>query len=176
MRQLTWFDRTFDFSFGIEKFPLLMERLRRAPIRYRQAVTSLSESALQAATENTWSIKTHIGHLSVLEPLWQQRFRDIANGASVMSPADLTNKATEDAGFDSVSLQELLANFETERNKTLAALSLLRPESFTKRSLHPRLKRPMRVVDLTYFIAEHDDHHRNSIARLILTAAVHPIK
>jgi hypothetical protein len=26
-------------------------------------------------------------------------------------------------------------------------------------SLHPRLKTPMRVIDLAYFVAEHDDHH-----------------
>jgi hypothetical protein len=26
-------------------------------------------------------------------------------------------------------------------------------------SLHPRLKIPVRIIDLVYFVAEHDDHH-----------------
>ena len=26
-------------------------------------------------------------------------------------------------------------------------------------ALHPRLETPMRMMDLFYFVAEHDDHH-----------------
>ncbi len=30
---------------------------------------------------------------------------------------------------------------------------------------HPRLDRPMRIVDLMLFIAEHDDHHLATITQ-----------
>jgi hypothetical protein len=33
-------------------------------------------------------------------------------------------------------------------------------------ALHPRLKRPMRLVDLCFFVAEHDDHHLATVTRL----------
>jgi uncharacterized damage-inducible protein DinB len=36
-------------------------------------------------------------------------------------------------------------------------------------SLHPRLKRPMRLVDLCFFVAEHDDHHLAVVTRLART-------
>lgn len=32
--------------------------------------------------------------------------------------------------------------------------------------LHPRLKTPMRMIDLANFVAEHDDHHLASIREL----------
>jgi len=32
---------------------------------------------------------------------------------------------------------------------------------------HPRLNMPMRLIDLAYFIAEHDDHHLACITDLI---------
>jgi predicted short-subunit dehydrogenase-like oxidoreductase (DUF2520 family) len=35
-------------------------------------------------------------------------------------------------------------------------------------SLHPRLKRPMRLIDLCFFVAEHDDHHLAIATRLAL--------
>jgi hypothetical protein len=34
-------------------------------------------------------------------------------------------------------------------------------------SLHPRLKVPMNVIDLAYFVAEHDDYHLVRISELL---------
>ena len=33
-------------------------------------------------------------------------------------------------------------------------------------SRHPRLDRPMRAVDMAYFVAEHDDHHLAKMTEL----------
>jgi hypothetical protein len=33
-------------------------------------------------------------------------------------------------------------------------------------ALHPRLKTPMRIIDLFLFVAEHDDHHLARITEL----------
>jgi hypothetical protein len=35
----------------------------------------------------------------------------------------------------------------------------IEPASVSRTMLHPRLKKPMRLVDHLYFAAEHDDHH-----------------
>jgi hypothetical protein len=34
-------------------------------------------------------------------------------------------------------------------------------------ALHPGLKTPMRIIDLAYFVAEHDDHHLASIREMM---------
>lgn len=168
-----WFDRKFDFSFGMEKYPLLRERLQLAPSCYHEATASLHEPVLHIAPANRWSIKTHIGHLRILEPLWQRRFQDIANGMVTLSPADLNNAATHEADFDGMPLPELLADFEVERKKTLAILDRLTVDDFSKSSFHPRLRQPMRIIDLMYFIAEHDDHHLTTINELIKHVTIH---
>jgi len=34
------------------------------------------------------------------------------------------------------------------------------PDELVERSaFHPRLKKPMRIIDLAFFVAEHDDYH-----------------
>ncbi|MDP8240406.1 MAG: hypothetical protein P9X24_15050 [Candidatus Hatepunaea meridiana] len=33
---------------------------------------------------------------------------------------------------------------------------------------HPRLNKPMRMVDSLYFEAEHDDHHLNVMKELVM--------
>jgi hypothetical protein len=38
---------------------------------------------------------------------------------------------------------------------------------FARSMLHPRLKKPMRLVDHLHFAAEHDDHHLAKIWDLI---------
>jgi hypothetical protein len=36
----------------------------------------------------------------------------------------------------------------------------------SRTALHPRLKTKIRVIDLAFFIAEHDDHHLARISEL----------
>jgi len=40
-------------------------------------------------------------------------------------------------------------------------------ETVFKYALHPRLKTPMRTMDLFLFVAEHDDHHLAKISEII---------
>ena len=39
-------------------------------------------------------------------------------------------------------------------------------EEAGRSAIHPRLNKPMRVVDLAHFTADHDDHHLASITYL----------
>jgi len=41
-----------------------------------------------------------------------------------------------------------------------------------KSALHPRLKTPMRTMDLFLFVAEHDDHHLAKISEIIKQSSV----
>src|SRR5690606_37247264 len=94
-----------------------------------------------------------------LEPLWRKRFQDITERQSELSPADLSNSLTNEMNFNPQLLQNLLNTFSVERNKTLEYLMTLEQNDFSKTSIHPRLKRSMRIIDLMYFVSGHDQHH-----------------
>ena len=155
-----WFDRNFSFfDLGPDDYGGLYTRLKTAPDRLRAAVAGLSEEILVRKPGGDWSIKEHSGHLSIMEPIWRTRFHDIQDRAPVLSAADLSNRATTDANFNEKGISALLGQFLTERNATLALLDNLNVLDESRTSMHPRLQQPMRMIDLAYFVAEHDDHH-----------------
>ena len=91
---------------------------------------------------------------------------DYQSGASVLTPADLTNRKTHEANHNANSIQNILKEFRISRNALVGRLELMNEEEAGRSALHPRLKTPMRVVDGCYFIAEHDDHHLAVMVRL----------
>ena len=46
-------------------------------------------------------------------------------------------------------------------------LEQLTEEQIFLSALHPRLKTPMRTIDLFLFVADHDDHHLARITELV---------
>lgn len=162
-----WFDRKFDFNFGVERYDSLYERLQNAPLKYKKEVLDLPGKILQLKPEDKWSIKENIGHLLLLEPLWYIRFREIKEGKPEMSPADLSNTATHESSFNDMAIQTLIEHFTKTRNKTIYFLNGLKQEEFSLSSIHPRLQKPMRIIDMMHFVAEHDDHHLHTIRTII---------
>jgi hypothetical protein len=168
MKQSKWFEREFDWSFGAEKYAAIYQQLAGAPQRLQQVVTGVREDLLVSKPDGKWSIKEQVGHLFVMEPLWRVRFQDIMDQQPTLTVADLNNTATTEGGFNSVPLAHLLARFVAERQETMQLLDRINALDLEKRSLHPRLKQPMRVIDLAYFVAEHDDHHIAIVKELSL--------
>jgi len=167
MKQTKWFDRSFNFDNQQNIFPSILERLSGTPIRLEEKVKEVPEHVLQFSLNNTWTIKENIGHLTDLESLWQGRFEDIKNGLAELRPTDLKNTKTDLANHNAKSIQELLFEFRKIRNQTLETLQSIDEETVFKSALHPRLKTPMRTMDLFLFVAEHDDHHLARITELI---------
>jgi uncharacterized damage-inducible protein DinB len=89
------------------------------------------------------------------------------NGEIELRPTDLANRKTDEANHNAKSLEELLSAFRQIRAKTIARLEELDEETIFKSALHPRLKTPMRTMDLFLFVAEHDDHHLARITELV---------
>jgi uncharacterized damage-inducible protein DinB len=164
---MKWFDRKFDFSFDTDHYTAVYERLKQAPDTLKLLIINIPEDKLTDKPDGKWSIKEHTGHLSVLESIWRIRFHDILESKPVLTPADLTNKATTEAGFNSHTLSSLLDQFTAERKATLSLLDSIDVSDGSKTSLHPRLQQPMRIIDMVYFVAEHDDHHISVIRELI---------
>jgi hypothetical protein len=84
--------------------------------------------------------------------------------------ADLTNQKTHTADHNATAVKTLLKHFREQRQIFVNKLMGLNDEQLLNSSLHPRLKTPMRIIDLAYFVAEHDDHHLASIREISSTA------
>jgi uncharacterized damage-inducible protein DinB len=156
---LPWFDRHFAFDLPEELFPAVVERLRGTPARIEDKVRSLSPKILTRRDGDSWSIQEHIGHLLDLDELHDGRLDDFLSGAPVLRAADLTNRKTHEAHHNQRPIADLLADFRRERERFVARLDAWDPGLVSLTSLHPRLQQPMRVIDMAFFTAEHDDHH-----------------
>lgn len=84
-----------------------------------------------------------------------------------MRPTDLANAKTDNANHNSKPLETLLREFREIRMQTLLLLQDIDEEIIFKSALHPRLKTPMRTIDLFLFVAEHDDHHLARITAIM---------
>jgi uncharacterized damage-inducible protein DinB len=166
MEQVKWFDRSFDFATTQNIFPSILERLRGTPARLEEKFRTIPPALLSHQVDGAWSIKENLGHLSDLEPLWQQRLDDIITGKIELSPTDLQNTRTTTAGHNEVAAEALLQRFRQVRARTITLLEAIDEATVFKSALHPRLKTPMRTMDLFLFVADHDDHHLARITEL----------
>jgi uncharacterized damage-inducible protein DinB len=167
MQQIKWFDRKFNFETQQNIFPSIIERLSGTALRLEDKCQSIDPAILEIKIDSTWSIKENIGHLTDLEPLWQGRLQDIVSGQIELRPTDLQNNQTSLANHNNKSINNLIQDFKTVREETLKQLAQVDEEMVFKSALHPRLKTPMRTMDLFLFVAEHDDHHLARITELM---------
>jgi uncharacterized damage-inducible protein DinB len=167
MERTKWFERKFPKLEDNGLLPGIIERLEGTPPRLYYKTRKLSTEQLAIGRETKWSIKKEIGHLGDLEPLWLARVAQLVAGEPILAAADLTNTKTHEAPHDDRELNELLEAFFHARVQLVNSLLALNPEDLEKSALHPRLQVPMRIIDLAYFVAEHDDHHLAQITELL---------
>lgn len=162
-----WFERKFDFSFDVEQYSTIYQRLQQAPNTLATILHNKPEEILTHQPDGKWSVKEHTGHLALLEPLWRTRIQDILEKKPTLTPTDLDNKNTSEAGFNNYPIAALLQKFTEERKETLALLDSINVKDQQGTSLHPRMQQPMRIIDIMYFTAEHDEHHMGVIQHLL---------
>jgi hypothetical protein len=161
-----WFERKFNFDFPLGVFPAILERLRGTPVRLEELTKSMFKDILTVQLDGRWSILENAGHLDDLEALHEGRLDDYKAGLQTLRPADLQNLKTRQADHNSTALETILARFRKSRKQFLGKLETFSDEELAKVALHPRLKQPMRVVDMCYFMAEHDDNHLARISEI----------
>jgi hypothetical protein len=166
-QHLKWTDRKFEFTFPVEVFPEMIERLRGTPARLEDRVKAIPTGLLTKRDGDKWSIQENAGHLLDLESLVRQRLDEYLAGAKALHAADMSNRKTHDANHNQVSTAIILANFRAERTQLVSRLDNLAAEMFAAVAHHPRLNAPMRLVDMLFFQAEHDDYHLARISELI---------
>lgn len=169
-----WTSRRFAFDHPVERLPVFLDRIRGAPDRIEAKLRGVPHSTLAARRAGTWSILENIGHLADLESLHLRRLEELAAGATALSAADLDNRATWDANHNEQTLAAVLARLRSGRQHLLSRLETWDPTQLGFAAFHPRLKMPMRVVDVAFFAAEHDDYHIARIAELLKLAGPPP--
>lgn len=166
MQPTPWFNRTFPTITDNGQLPSIIERLEGTSLRLEKKVLQFSDEFLITCQDDDWSIQEHAGHLLNLEGLWFSRFTDIMTGNSELTTADLTNQATYDAKYNEQDIESILDAFLEVRTQLINLLRQIKEEDLAKQAIHPRLGTPMKIIDLAYFVAEHDDHHLAMIQQL----------
>jgi uncharacterized damage-inducible protein DinB len=164
-----WFDRRFELVLPVAAFGPILGRLRSTPDRIEAAVKGHSRVALTRRAGDSWSAQENVGHLLDLEWLWEKRLDDFDAGATALEPADLENRKTHGANHNARQIEDLLREFKVVRTRIVGRMERMTETQLARVALHPRLQQPMSVVDLAYFVAEHDDHHLATIAQLLAT-------
>ena len=167
MAKWSWTDRTFNFDFPPSKFPDLLKRVRGTPARVEDRIKGLSRDVLTRSDGKGWSIQQNIGHLIDLGDMQFRRVGQILAGETTLIAADMTNKKTNEANHNEKDIAELLREFREERARFVTKLESVDESDWGKSAIHPRLNQPMRIVDIAYFDAEHDDYHMARIGELI---------
>jgi uncharacterized damage-inducible protein DinB len=162
-----WIDHKFTFDFPVGHFPGILERLRGTPARIEELVAGLNERRLTDRGDGPWSIKEHAGHLVTTEELFSGRLDDFLAGAATLRPADMTNRRTNEADYNQRAIADILSAFRSARLQLVTRLETVDDPTAARAALHPRLNTPMRLVDMVYFAAEHDDHHLAAISELL---------
>ena len=171
IRRLPWFERGFPSGLPAHLLPVIVERLRGTPARVADRLAGVPVEVLTRRSTSSWSIQENVGHLLDLEPLWHQRVGELAQRRGQLAEADLTNRRTHEANHNVATLGGLLAAFRAARGALVRQLETFPEDGLAFTALHPRLKAPMNVIDLAYFVAEHDDYHLARISELLGTAS-----
>ncbi len=164
--RIKWTDRRFSFDFPAGIYPEMIERIRGTPARLEDLFAGLPPETLIAQVDGRWSIQENAGHLLDLESLVSQRIDEYLAGNSALHAADMSNRKTYDAHHNDVAAETILKAFRSARHDIVNRLESLDAEIFERSALHPRLNMPMRLVDMLFFQAEHDDYHLARISEL----------
>jgi uncharacterized damage-inducible protein DinB len=170
MHRTPWFDRRFPPIEDNGLLPGVLERLEGTACRLRSLLSGIERAS---PVDAGWTIAQEVGHLIDLEPLWLARAHDIIRGQADLTVADLSNRATHEGGHDQWPVAQLVDRFERARRALVSALRQTNQGDRERSARHPRLGTPMRLIDLAYFVAEHDDHHLARLRELTTTHATH---
>ena len=167
MKRQKWFDKKFQFKLSLNQYASVLKKLEENPDIIAKLVSKLPEEILTKRVENRWSIKENVGHLIDLEQLHDGRIDDFIAGKEKLRPADLNNRKTDEANHNNKNIDELISQLKMVRENFVKRMKHLDEKTLSRSSIHPRLKQPMRPIDMAQFVLEHDEHHIETITKLI---------
>ena len=168
MERIKWTARRFEFDFPVEVHPEMLERLRGTPARVADRLKGVPHEHLRRRPGSRWSVQEHAGHIADLDDiLFLPRLEEYVAKVATLRAADTANRQTEAANHNARSLDDVLAHMRRARSAIVSRIELLDVEAFGRVAFHSRLHVPMRLVDMMFFHAEHDDYHLASMTELL---------
>jgi len=161
-----WIKRQFSFELPLGMYGNVVERVRGTPARLEDLTRGLSREILTRRDGDKWSIQEQAGHLLDLEPLGMERLDDFEAGRDPLTAADMANSKTYEADHNANTIENILSDFRATRMDFARRLDAYDEEFVQLTAIHPRLQVRIRIIDLVFFIAEHDDHHLARISEL----------
>ena len=161
-----WLEKQFDFNYPASKHVEFLEFLRETPAKVETLVKDLPNDVLILRDGDSWSIQENAGHFLASEALFLGRLDDYEANVLVLRPARFEDNPTAKANFNEKDIRWILDEFRAQRGIYISRLDAMKPETFEKSIQHPRLNKPMRLCDMLFFHAEHDQHHLTRIAEL----------
>jgi hypothetical protein len=136
----------------------LLDFLTKQSGNYRQLLAGVSNDKAAAPTApGKWSVKQILGHLCDTERVISYRALRFARGDQTELAGFEQDDYVREAGSNSRSLDELLAEFESIRKATIALLSSIPPGVEMRKGTANG--NPVTVRALAYIIAGHAQHH-----------------
>ena len=167
IRQAEWTSRTFNHQLAPSLFPGVLERFRGTPARAAEMAASVPQAVLRAKPLGKWSAQEHIGHLLDLEELGERRLHEFMQRKANLVAADMSNQKTMLANHNQRDIAQLLSDFRRARSALVTQMEAMPLEVIAHEAVHPRLMRPMNVVEWLFFMCEHDDHHLTRARELV---------
>ena len=159
--QTPWTERKFEFNLPVGVFPVIVERLRGAPIRLQAMLRDVTNETLNQRPGDKWSVLEQVNHLCNCEEIWLGRVNDI------LARKEVFERRTLNAELQSEEIEVLLRNFSVARSKLIALVENMDEPTASLTINHPRLQKPIRLMDSLFSTAEHDDHHLAKIRELL---------
>lgn len=116
------------------------------------------KQALFRYAPDKWTIKEVIGHISDTERIMSYRLLCIARGETAAMPGYDDMEYVKNAGFNNLSLPELLENLAGIRKSTIQLLRSLPEEAWARRGNANHSEVTVRA--LAYIMSGHERHHR----------------
>src|SRR5271169_5967126 len=132
--------------------------LSAQPAAYRKLLGSLSSQAASVrAQPGKWNVKEIIGHLCDTERIQSYRALRFARGDQNELHGFEQDDYVREAHSDTRSLADLLSEFQTVRNSTLALLKSFPPDVWQRSGVANGA--PVTVRAMAYIVAGHTQHH-----------------
>jgi hypothetical protein len=136
----------------------ILDFLAKQPGEYRHLLAKVSDAeAIAPVAPGKWSIKQILGHISDTERVISYRALRFARGDQTELPGFEQDDFVREAGSNSRSVEDLLAEFENIRKATIALFSSLPPGADTRTGLANSNRLTVRA--LAFIAAGHAQHH-----------------
>ena len=136
----------------------VLDFLAKQPGEFRRLLVGISDEAAKAEpTPGKWSVKQVIGHVCDAERVMSYRALRFSRGDQTDLPGFEQDDYVREANSNARSLDDLLDEFESVRNATLALFRSLPAGVESRRGMANN--NPVTVRALAYIAAGHANHH-----------------